>query len=558
MDALVLTLGHNSSAIYVKNGNIIFGIEEERLSEIKSDSSFPRKAIAEIRRQCEIDKFDAIFIGHWFLNAELVKSKYYDYDECLDLLKIRDERFILSLNNDFSHHDSHNHSAIAFAVSQHMNLFDSTLSVVIDGFGTAGEVMSFYDVTGHESKLLKRYFGFGSSIGLFYQYSTLYQGMKMHNHEYKMLGYEARIHEYFPADVIDEVDVLCNNFTVEFIENLGMSAMTSLDPIVDSSALEQMRVYVFKFLDKVKDKVSPLVKIITEDQMRVLFSYVTQRVTEDVVMSVLEPLGKHFSQIIFSGGVFYNVKLNNLILNSFDKVCFMPIAGDQGAGLGVYQRYQGDLSFPPNLLWAKRDINKDLIAEYNNNRSTPGKIYFVHNDNEAIENIASELEAFGAVNVVGRYMEFGPRALGGTSTIALPDKAIVGKINKMNNRTSIMPMAPMMTLDQAKTICPTIKKVVGSDKFMITSHDIEKADAMRISGACNHYLDAEGLIYKSTCRPQIVSDNVFHNLCNKLGPLINTSFNYHGVPIVYTTAQIIDSHDKQNAKDIINTIIMDY
>ena len=79
MKSLVLTLGHNSSAALVQNGNIIVAYEEERLSEIKSDSAFPYKAIKEITKDYG-RSFDNCVVGHWFNAGSLQACKYYDED----------------------------------------------------------------------------------------------------------------------------------------------------------------------------------------------------------------------------------------------------------------------------------------------------------------------------------------------------------------------------------------------------------------------------------------------------------------------------------------------
>jgi predicted NodU family carbamoyl transferase len=46
--ALALTLGHNSSAVLIQDGEIIAGYEQERFSAKKSDSAFPKDAIKEL------------------------------------------------------------------------------------------------------------------------------------------------------------------------------------------------------------------------------------------------------------------------------------------------------------------------------------------------------------------------------------------------------------------------------------------------------------------------------------------------------------------------------
>lgn len=555
MDALILTLGHNSSAIYVKDGSIVFGIEEERLSAIKSDSSFPRKAIRHIQKNFDIYSFDAVYIGHWFINGKLEDSKYYDRGFVVDLLKTNQKHNVFAVNGRFTHHDSHNWSAIAFAEGQNVNFGKRTMSVVADGFGTFGEVISIYDVTLKVPKLIKRFYGFDASVGLFYQYSTLFQGMKMHNHEYKMLGYEAKIRDMFDEDFVMALDSSIESVSQSMINSLDAGTMNERDMLVDINALENTKTETHKLLTKILADNHAI--NFPEDTKRVVTSYITQKITENIMLHVVSPYLDQgdFEQVLFSGGVFYNVKLNKLLTELCPKVCFMPLAGDQGAGLGVYQYYAGDLQFPDNLFWAKRFLDVENFSCYNNETSHEGRFIIAKNEQDAYEYIFDELASSGYVNVVGPAMEFGPRSLGNTATIALPHKRVVDIINRMNDRTTVMPMAPMMTQSQADLYCPTTDKVLGSDKYMIVTHDVTKQGVARMPGAVNYYPCFSGQP-SYTCRPQIVEKGLFYELCKNIGPLINTSFNYHGVPIVYTDEQIIDSHDKQNCRAPINTIII--
>ena len=62
---------------------------------------------------------------------------------------------------------------------------------------------------------------------------------------------------------------------------------------------------------------------------------------------------------------------------------------------------------------------------------------------------------------------------------------------------------------------------------------------------------------KYTGRPQLTIDtfmlSILYNIPEKV--LINTSFNVHGVPIVYDTDDIISSHEYQKTHDDENRVI---
>ena len=68
---LLITLGHNSSAIFVDNSSEeqkIIGYEQERLSRLKADSQFPIDAINEIEHNVGYEKMKGctVLISHWF------------------------------------------------------------------------------------------------------------------------------------------------------------------------------------------------------------------------------------------------------------------------------------------------------------------------------------------------------------------------------------------------------------------------------------------------------------------------------------------------------------
>jgi tRNA A37 threonylcarbamoyladenosine synthetase subunit TsaC/SUA5/YrdC len=68
-----------------------------------------------------------------------------------------------------------------------------------------------------------------------------------------------------------------------------------------------------------------------------------------------------------------------------------------------------------------------------------------------------------------------------------------------------------------------------------------------------HYYPMEGIY---TCRPQITEDPDMVKLLEEFGPLINTSFNYHGNPIVFNQDQIDGNHLMQRKTTDITTIVV--
>lgn len=532
--SLVLTLGHNASAIVVRDGQILGGYEEERFSKIKSDSSFPRKSIDRLIHYFGAS-FDDICIGHWFTNGILSNNKYIDMDY-LNALSGQ----INSISEGLTHHDTHLLSAQVFA--KHYGMPAEHTAIVADGFGTYGECISVYDCTTLGYILRSRYFGYGKSLGMLYQYATAYLEMKMHNHEYKMLGYEAHIHEVADAATLsrlNEIIALDSRAWVKSMYNDFVEKDT--DPIVNKAALAATQESIANRLDGVLEQLERTDCSLADK--RVLISYYVQGIVEAVMAAIVEL--ERPKNLLVAGGLFYNVKLNHKLSNMVEKFCAMPLAGDQGAGLGVYHGVHGDLTWPGHVAWGHRDL-------YNIGKDIP-RIFEV-DAGEAVSIAMEQLQKNKMVNIVRGSMEFGPRSLCNTATIAIPDMATVERINAMNDRTSIMPMAPAMTRAQANEYLVDCDKIVGSLDYMIVTRDVKPEKVELITGASHAYPIED----RATCRPQIVDDNdlVMTTLLNEFGPLINTSFNYHGVPIVFDKETIEYSHTKQNESDFIVTVVI--
>jgi len=221
------------------------------------------------------------------------------------------------------------------------------------------------------------------------------------------------------------------------------------------------------------------------------------------------------TNLIVVGGVFYNVKLNSVICDLVPgKFCVMPLAGDQGAGLGVYEHYKHDLIWPDHVFWGHRPLFK-LEDPY-------------------APQLYQQIFKRGMVNLIRGSMEFGPRALCNTSTLAIPITNNVQVINTMNNRATIMPMGLVVTDNQTNDLFEDINKVHKSLEYMVIARDFKPGKHVGLEGGALFYRH----LNKWTCRPQITRDPIIVGLLETFGPLINTSANYHGQPIVWSMDQI--------------------
>lgn len=526
--SIAISLGHNSSAVLISpDGRILSGYETERFDKIKSSSKFPYEPIKELLFDYGLSPQDVkAYIGHWFTSGNLPTSntKHCDVDFLSKFASVD------SLGSDFTHHDSHLESAKVFA-GQEFFTKNNTIAMVMDGFGTMGECISIYEINPNGHRLLLRSFGYSNSLGLLYQYATDFMGMKMNNHEYKILAYETHIQEY-------NVDTESLNFFAYTYSKAMLSRifnhdiLKDFDPFVNVSALQETKKYVHEFLDEALN--SSNVNVSDTLEMRVCTAYLVQKIVEIVTLEIRKLFPS--DNLLLVGGLFYNVKLNSMLCDTAESFSVMPLAGDQGAALGVYQAYQGNLKWPEHVFWGHRDLYASKLD------GVKGILTFDYLS-DAIETIRGELNRIGFVNLVRGSMEFGPRALCNTSTLAIPDHEVTTIINKANDRTAEMPMAPVMTSDQARAILVDTEKVHKSLEYMIVTRKYKSTElAQNMLGAAHYYRDSDTF----TARPQISKDLVLNYLLNEYGPLVNTSFNYHGYPIVHTTEDVIQSHTLQN------------
>lgn len=460
---LLLTLGHNSSAVLVGGKKIVCGYEEERLSKVKSDSSFPKLAIEECLRFCPAQQIKEIYISHWFDNFELKENKYY-------LPKYLASRFpyadLFTLSEEFTHHDAHAKSVWNF------NGGDETgITVVADGFGNNGETLSIY----RDGQLFHR--NYGTSLGLMYQYTTSFLGLKENQDEYKLLGMEAHVSN----EDMDSLAPIIRHYSTALLDELSFEGEpTTVEAICDNNRT--------KTIAMIEDALS----YCSGDSSAV--AYFVQSVLERVMLGILHNVYVPGDKLNFSGGVFYNVKLNNAILNQFADTSpvieFMPVCGDQGAAMGMVE-----LDIDTLCIGIRRQ-NTNIVED-------KGDMVFV----------------------MRGPMEFGPRALGNTSCISTPYVENTELINKMNGRPNVMPMAPMISTDLANKYCRNIKALGKCKHYMIVATDWvgEVTDSVR--GVLHN--KPGNLVY--TCRPQVV-DNEF---TERYGIVINTSLNAHGQPILF-------------------------
>lgn len=555
---LLLTLGHNSSAVAVRDGKVIAGYEEERHERLKSCSIFPLISAIKCIEAAKPtkDEDNVIFVSHWFddydfqtNNHQKIHEKYWNNDY-IESLK-RDYNFkVISLSKDFTHHDAHAYAVTGF-YEFHKGGNQDALILVADGFGNQQEVMSLYGLTYDELgmrhvDLFHRAYGYENSLGLFYQYATSYTGMTENQDEYKFLGYESHIHEVIDDESYALLHMEADKFSQEMIE--GLEHSTKIPKSIDSKYVNVV------LLNSVKEKYqkkfdSLLSKIKFVDDPE---NFNKRVIIGNFIQTVLEQVASHFVKkhspgtLLVNGGIFYNVKLNNKLERLSEKFSVIPLAGDQGAAIGMYIKNIGPFDFS-NLFWGHRDIKGEV--EKLDVNSLPENVEIYHNKESLVNRIVDLLKNNEIPQVVLGSMEFGPRALCHTTTYSIPYKENVELINTYNKRNTVMPMAPIMLRHNLDYFFDEkqFNKTIGSDGFMILTYDYTINHCDLYSGIMHKYPDED--LYSG--RPQVVDLDgstvslILEKIQGTAKALINTSYNVHGKPIVLSVEHAIDDFKYQ-------------
>ena len=261
----------------------------------------------------------------------------------------------------------------------------------------------------------------------------------------------------------------------------------------------------------------------------------------DFLQVAAEPL----EHLRIAGGLFANVRINQKLkeLPEVDRIFVHPGMTDAGLAVGAAlvpcMRDRADAVPWPRTVLPDVYLGAEYSdAEIQRELNSHGLKYTRADDTETA---IGELLADGYV--VARFngrMEYGPRALGNRSILYQPsDRSVNDWLNTALRRTEFMPFAPATLDEHAQSSYRDIAGARDTARFMTITSDVTSSMRQTCAGAV--HIDG-------TARPQLVraEDNpsfhriieAFHRLTG-VPTVINTSFNMHEEPIVYSPADAI-------------------
>ena len=471
--SIILGLNANhadSSACLIKDGKLLFGIEEERINRIKHWAGVPIQSIEECLKSTGIDSSEVTDISlntnplsnferksfFFFKNYLLGKKKYEIAERIKRKISIKDSINSQSNNCNFgskvnTHYIDHHISHIASAY--YASGFKDAVGLSIDGFGDFCS-LSIAKCNEEGIKVIKKIY-FPHSLGIFYEAITQLIGFKNYGDEYKVMGlssygkpefFELIKEKIFKKDTLFSLNTKYFNHTDRDFE-YKFSNQPKQNQIFND---EIFRLFKKEELQNNQD--------FTKYKANIASS--AQKIFEFFLKNICKEIKKiNFSNnLVYAGGCALNSLANNQILinNYFEKI-FIPYApGDAGGSIGsalVTFRKKNKDSFA-NLTtpfigsaYSNEDIEKIIN---NDQRLRQFKIKYYKNRVELNNFIAQKIFDKNVIGFFNSRMEFGARALGNRSILANPCSPHIKEIinKKIKRRESFRPFAPSILFEE--------------------------------------------------------------------------------------------------------------
>jgi carbamoyltransferase len=448
---------HDSAATIVIDGKVIAAIEEEKLSGIKHDNSFPFKAIAWCLSYANItiDEVDTVC---WYENPEL---KYDRVKHTLGKKWLTNWKTWSNFKKEFNstegnladflkknigfkgklykvkHHLSH------LALSFYTSPYDDAIGLSIDGVGEWDTISIAKCDIGGINEIKSVYFP--NSLGLVYSTITAYLGFKPNEGEYKVMGlapygtpknYEHVFDKFTKLGGEDIISIDQKYFTWEY-SNTDMFTMDLVDligfePRTPDSEIELHHMELASALQTWYEKC-----------FYHIINYSLERIDS--------------KNLVLGGGCAYNGTANGKIKQHTPiKDVWIPYApSDAGSAIGAClyvwhdclgypKKFGGDNQSPYLGPKFSDDEIEDVLREY-----IDDIVVRKLSDSELLKETTQMINNGSIVGWFQGRTEFGARALGNRSILAnphLPD--VRDRINKVvKKREMFRPFAPSVTYE---------------------------------------------------------------------------------------------------------------
>ena len=562
---------HDSAMCLLKDGEILFSLHEERLTRIKHDKDFPRKAIESGIKKYNLKLEDLdhiVFFEKPFLKFERlletytyyspfegfksfkksiplwIKEKLFQRDLIINELKsIFNEKNKNDIEKKLVFSEHHiSHAASAFYPSN----FEESAIITMDG---VGEWSTTTFGVGKKNKIeILKEIKYPHSLGLLYSAFTYFLGFEVNSGEYKVMGLAPFGEPKYFNLIIDKLLEVKEDgsFILNqeyFNYSVGLTMTNS------------------KFDDLFKIKRRNPSEDLSQIHMDIAASI--QKTIEFIIIKICKYVKKttKMNNLCLSGGVALNCVANYKIGQEkiFNNIWVQPASGDAGSSIGaamyLFYHILNNTRKIDNFDkmkgcylgndYSQEEIKKDL-DKFDIN-------YNYLDENELLRSVSEKLSNGKIIGWFQGRSEFGPRALGSRSILADPRPIdMLKKLNlKIKYRESFRPFAPSILSEFQKEWFDSFN-LNQYMSFVSKTRDFEIDKNEKFNGlkSLDHIKSKIKAVthLDGTSRVQTVFKKLnpkFYGLIENfykitgIPLIINTSFNVRGEPIVETPKDAI-------------------
>ncbi len=512
---------HNAAVALLKNGELIFQIENERLSNIKYDA-YPFHALSKLPNF--VDHVDQLAVAG--VSDTVPVEPFTDHDVyTVYVARLNKTFFSKNIQTHYLGREHHKlHAACAFYNSG----FKEAICIIKDGAGSEYYI--------NDTRFLSNSYGRESSSTFLASYPANFNCINKH------------ITVPFKCNAVVENSINVNNSVSEALAfqavslYMGFHALDAgkvmglasygvhddnIPAIYNSNGYINNELFcVDKGIDQVYLNLDKFPYLKTDNfQIKANFAYALQKETQNKIKKeIFEIVEKNSCKnICLSGGYFLNCVANYEFLKDLPadvSLYVEPISSDAGTALGaaklVYHETTQDCTIRPQQSLYQGfeyslnldELQKKLIDE---------KISTVD-----YKDVAKLIANKNIVAIYQGRSESGPRALGNRSILYDP-RDLNGKdvVNTVKNREWFRPFAGSVLEENANEWFDM--RGLNSSPFMMYAVNVLK-DKRSLVPAITHV--------DSTCRVQTVNKDQNFHFYN----LINQFKNITGIPIIFNTS----------------------